>query len=91
MPSRKALEAGGRGDLVRGVLAAGGFLAVAQELGLRARRKPQGYWDSSENLEQVRALAGAHEPIWQGAELLGLVQEPGAGGCAGRSACGKSQ
>ncbi|KAK9828088.1 hypothetical protein WJX81_002392 [Elliptochloris bilobata] len=52
MPSRKALEQAGRADLVRGVMAAGGFLAVAQELGLRARRRPQGYWDSLENLEQ---------------------------------------
>ena len=59
MPTRKALEAGGRGDLVRGVLAAGGFLAVAHQLGLRARRKPQGYWDAPENLEQVGVFAGA--------------------------------
>lgn len=53
MPTRRALAAAGRGDLVRAVLAAGGFLAVAQQLGLRARRRPTGYWDSLESLEQA--------------------------------------
>jgi len=55
MPTGRALAAAGRADLVREVQAAGGFLEVAQQLGLRARRRPKGFWDSQESLEQARA------------------------------------
>jgi hypothetical protein len=55
MPTRKELREAGRGDLVRAVEAAGGFLAVAQMLGLRSRRRPVGYWENLDNLDEVSA------------------------------------
>ena len=42
MPTKKQLVAAGRQDLVKLVMAAGGFISVAQLLGLRARRRPEG-------------------------------------------------
>ena len=42
MPTRRALEGAGRSDLVRDVLAAGGFLEVALAVGMRSRRRPIG-------------------------------------------------
>lgn len=53
MPSRKTLEQMGEHRLVRGIINAGGFLFVAQQLGLRTSRKPNGYWDNLENLDEV--------------------------------------
>lgn len=53
MPTRAALQAAGRADIVRAVRAAGGSLAVAQRLGLRSRRRPVGFWDSTDNLDEV--------------------------------------
>ena len=53
MPSRRSLEQMGETRLVRGILNAGGFLQVAQQLGLRVGRRPKGYWDNIENLDEV--------------------------------------
>lgn len=53
MPTRAALRAAGRVDILRALRAAGGSLAVAQRLGLRCRRRPTGFWDSTDNLEEV--------------------------------------
>lgn len=53
MPARAALLAAGRRDLVRAINAAGGFLAVAQTLGLRSKRRPIGYWENLDNLDEV--------------------------------------
>ncbi|KAK9813221.1 hypothetical protein WJX72_010952 [[Myrmecia] bisecta] len=52
MPTRRQLEAAGRADLVRDIQQAGGFLEVATLLGLRSRRRPIGYWDNADNLDQ---------------------------------------
>ena len=54
MPSRQTLEQMGEHRLVRGILSAGGFLYVAQQLGLRVSRRPNGYWDNIENLDEVK-------------------------------------
>ena len=53
MPTLAALRAAGRDDIVRALRAAGGSLAVAQRLGLRCRRRPTGFWDSTDNLDEV--------------------------------------
>lgn len=53
MPSRQSLEQAGESRLIRGILSAGGFLHVAQQLGLRVGRRPKGYWDNIENLDEV--------------------------------------
>lgn len=50
MPTSAQLAAAGRRDLVAAVKQAGGFLEVAQALGLRSQRKPAGYWDDESNL-----------------------------------------
>lgn len=42
MPTKKQLKAAGREDLIKLVTQAGGFMEVAQYLGLRAHRRPQG-------------------------------------------------
>ncbi|CAL8466434.1 g5970 [Coccomyxa elongata] len=52
MPTRAALRAAGRADILRALRAAGGSLAVAQRLGLRCRRRPTGFWDSTDNLDE---------------------------------------
>ena len=89
MPSRKALEGAGRGDLVRGVLAAGGFLAVAQELG-PARAPPAAGLLGLVREPGAGTRAGrAHENFgkpqghWGPGENLEQVRN------AGRSACGQ--
>ncbi|KAL3141042.1 hypothetical protein ABBQ32_005553 [Trebouxia sp. C0010 RCD-2024] len=56
MPTKRQLAAAGREDLVKLVTAAGGFIYVAHLLGLRAKRKPEGYWDASENLDRELSL-----------------------------------
>ena len=53
MPTRPQLQALGEEQLIRGITDAGGFLAVAQRLGLRTPRKPNGFWDNIENLDEV--------------------------------------
>ena len=53
MPTRPQLQAAGEEQLIRGIADAGGFLAVAQRLGLRTPRKPNGFWDNIENLDEV--------------------------------------
>ena len=55
MPTKQGLSAAGRQDLVRAVERDGGFLEVSQLLGLTARRRPNGYWDNLEALDQVSA------------------------------------
>eukprot|EP00884_Botryococcus_braunii_P016015 jgi/Botrbrau1/3097/Bobra.0070s0082.2 len=52
MPTRRDLEEAGRPDLVAMVVRAGGFPAVANTLGLRSRRRPVGYWENLDNLDQ---------------------------------------
>lgn len=51
MPTAAQLRAAGRTDLVALVTAAGGFSEVSANLGLRAWRKPSGFWDSLEALD----------------------------------------
>lgn len=52
MPTRKKLAEIGRRDLISAIEEAGGFLEVAFELNLRHRRKPSGYWDNMDTLDQ---------------------------------------
>lgn len=52
MPSICSLVASGHNDLVPLIKAAGGFFQVAQSLGLRARRKPPGFWDNEDSLDE---------------------------------------
>jgi hypothetical protein len=56
MPTRAALRAAGRADLAAAVAAAGGFAEVAAALGLRAARRPPGYWDDAEALDRELSL-----------------------------------
>jgi hypothetical protein len=56
MPTRAALVAAGRSDLARCVVRAGGFLEVAQALGLRSRRRPPGWWEDEANLDRELSL-----------------------------------
>ncbi|KAG6550698.1 hypothetical protein Mapa_007795 [Marchantia paleacea] len=51
MPTRRQLVSAGRQDLVEEIMAAGGFLSVAQALGLRSRRRPVGFWEDLRNLD----------------------------------------
>ncbi|CAM6128202.1 unnamed protein product [Calypogeia fissa] len=51
MPTKRQLVAAGRHDLVDDIKAAGGFLAVAQSLNLRSRRRPNGFWEDMKNLD----------------------------------------
>lgn len=61
MPTSAQLAAAGRRDLVAAVKRAGGFLEVAQALGLRSQRKPAGYWDDESNLdEELTLFVAAH-------------------------------
>jgi len=57
MPTRAALCAAGREDLLRALRCAGGTLAVAQRLGLWCARRPVGFWDSTDNLDEVPRAA----------------------------------
>ncbi|CAK0783921.1 hypothetical protein CVIRNUC_007121 [Coccomyxa viridis] len=52
MPTRSELLAAGQQHLVRAIQHAGGFLTVAQLLGLRCKRRPPGYWDSPDVLDE---------------------------------------
>jgi len=61
MPTRSELEKAGRGDVIAAVQRCGGFLEVAVQLGLRARRRPAGYWDDEEVLmEEISRFVAAH-------------------------------
>lgn len=51
MPTRDQLQAVGRFDLIRRIKAAGGFLFVAQALGLKSTRRPNGFWDDLKKLD----------------------------------------
>ncbi|KAL2622883.1 hypothetical protein R1flu_003088 [Riccia fluitans] len=51
MPTRRQLLSAGRHDLVEEIMAAGGFLSVAQALRLRSRRRPVGFWEDLRNLD----------------------------------------
>lgn len=51
MPTRAQLQAVGRFDLARRIQATGGFLFVAQCLGLKSTRRPNGFWDDLEKLD----------------------------------------
>lgn len=52
MPSICSLVASGHSDIVPLIEAAGGFFQVAQSLSLRTRRKPPGFWDNEESLDE---------------------------------------
>ena len=61
MPSRADLVAAGRADLADDIEAAGGFAAVAAAVGLRARRRPVGYWDNTDALDaELSLFVAAH-------------------------------
>lgn len=51
MPTRDQLFAVGRSDLVRRIKDAGGFLYVANALGLKTTRRPNGFWDDLRRLD----------------------------------------
>ncbi|KAH7437044.1 hypothetical protein KP509_05G053700 [Ceratopteris richardii] len=51
MPTREQMYSVGRSDLVRQVQDAGGFLYVANVLGLKATRRPNGFWDDLQRLD----------------------------------------
>lgn len=53
MPTRADLEKLGESGLVQAICSAGGFLVVAQKLGLRTQRKPSGFWEDINNLDEV--------------------------------------
>ena len=53
MPTRQALLSAGRKDLVSAIETDGGFLEVSQLLDLPSRRRPNGFWDNLEALDQV--------------------------------------
>lgn len=52
MPSVETLEQHHRHDLINAIATHQGHQAVAARLGLEASYRPQGYWDSWENLER---------------------------------------
>lgn len=54
MPFRRTLERAGRWDVIEAVKRAGGFAAVAQTLGMRASRRPVGYWHDLDTLAEAR-------------------------------------
>ncbi|DBA87208.1 TPA: hypothetical protein ACH3X1_004281 [Trebouxia sp. C0004] len=56
MPTKRQLADAGREDLIKRVISAGGFIRVAHLLGLRAKRKPEGYWDEPENMDRELSL-----------------------------------
>lgn len=61
MPTRRQLEEAGRKDLVRLIIAAGGFLDVATTLGFRSARRPPGYWENESNLDrELSMFVAAH-------------------------------
>ncbi len=62
MPTSAQLAAAGRRDLAAAVRRAGGFLEVAQALGLRSQRKPAGYWDDEANLGERGGHPTPHPP-----------------------------
>ena len=77
MPSARQLEDTGRRDLVAAVRRAGGFLEVAQALGLRSQRKPAGFWDDEMNLGGwAGALRGRAGRPGLGRALLGIARRP---------------
>lgn len=53
MPSKKDLESKGLSKLVRVIMNAGGFVSVAQNLGLKTNRRPNGYWEDLNNVDEV--------------------------------------
>jgi hypothetical protein len=60
MPTRMDLAEAGHADLIRVVMQAGGFLNVADRLGLRTKRRPVGFWDNIDTLDQVRHTLHTH-------------------------------
>lgn len=63
MPTSAQLAAAGRRDLAAAVRRAGGFLEVAQALGLRSQRKPAGYWEDEANLGEPSCPALPPGPL----------------------------
>ncbi|XP_024374746.1 uncharacterized protein [Physcomitrium patens] len=51
MPTRRQLQAAGEYELVEMIMDAGGFSSVAQDLRLRTKRRPVGYWEDLQNLD----------------------------------------
>lgn len=51
MPTRRQLQAAGEHKLVEMIVAAGGFSSVAQDLRLRTKRRPVGFWEDLQNLD----------------------------------------
>lgn len=67
MPFRRTLERSGRWDVIEAIKRAGGFAAVAQTLGMRASRRPVGYWDDLETVAKARSVAPNNQPCTCGA------------------------
>jgi hypothetical protein len=64
MPTAAALRVAKRRDLDNAITKAGGYRAVAREIGLSAKsdeRKPHGYWNDFANVEaELRVVASVH-------------------------------
>ncbi|KAG0600498.1 hypothetical protein M758_11G039200 [Ceratodon purpureus] len=59
MPTRRQLQAAGEHKLVEMIVAAGGFSSVAQDLRLRTKRRPVGFWEDLQNLDsEIEAFLG---------------------------------
>lgn len=58
MPTRAQLERLGEFRLVKGIMKAGGFTVVAQKLGLRLPRRPNGFWENAANLDEASSQPG---------------------------------
>ena len=53
LPTREELETRGEHKLVQAILAAGGFMTVAHKLGFRTKRRPNGFWEDINSLDEV--------------------------------------
>ena len=53
LPTREELETRGEHKLVQAILAAGGFTTVAHKLGFRTKRRPNGFWEDINSLDEV--------------------------------------
>jgi hypothetical protein len=61
MPTAGQLAAHHRSDLIRAIRKHGGFPKVAEQLGLKAHRRPNGYWnDKRRTLVELKTFIAAH-------------------------------
>ena len=77
MPTRAQLETAGHATLAADIAAAGGFASVATALGLRARRRPDGFWDNLGTLDEELSLFVAANWVELGAAGAGPTTRRG--------------